>query len=684
MACCDRRLSLGATESVCPTCLATVAAERFAEGDVVYLRKTCPEHGAVVTPIWRGLDSYLRWGLAPRAYSRPSVAATPVERGCPHDCGLCSDHRQQSCCVLLEVTSRCDLACPVCYASASRNGVDASLDEIDGWLDTLAEAGGRVHIQLSGGEPTTRDDLPEIVARVRARGFDFVQLNTNGVRIAREPAYLAALAEAGLDCVFLQFDGVTDDVYRRLRGAKLMRLKAQAIDNCGAAGVGVVLTPTLVPGVNVGEIGAIVDFAVAHMPAVRAVHFQPVSYFGRCLAEPDAASRITLPEVMEALIAHSGGTIRLDDFRPGSAENPYCSFSGRFVVDAAGRMRPAAEARPSCCGAPVEPQRTACCDSARPSSDVARERRYVAGQWTRADRAAAPVAGLDAFDAFLADQRAHARTFRHGVPGRLDARPRPAAPVPHSRRLARPARDPVLRLQPDQPRRPLALSRADRRPRGGRVSAATLDPWMAARMGLAAPLTRQAIADWQFARLNETIAHARAASPFYRARRDWPDGPLGGVEDLARLPFTTAADLSANDPPLLALSQSAVARVVTLETSGTQRSAEAAPFHPRRSRSRPSSSSATAWRCSRGRATAWRSPFPAAILAASLRGSRSRCADSAPFLSRRRRRSIRPRSPRGCETRSQTSSPGRRFRCWRRRASPPTTAARQSAPAPCC
>ena len=101
------------------------------------------------------------------------------------------------------------------------------------------------------------------------------------------------------------------------------------------------------------------------------------------------------------------------------------------------------------------------------------------------------------------------------------------------------------------------------------MSAATLDPWMAARMGLAAPLTREAIADWQLARLNETIVHARAASPFYRAQRGWPDGPLGGVEDLARLPFTTAADLLANDPPLLALSQSAVARVVTLETSGS-------------------------------------------------------------------------------------------------------------------
>ena len=101
------------------------------------------------------------------------------------------------------------------------------------------------------------------------------------------------------------------------------------------------------------------------------------------------------------------------------------------------------------------------------------------------------------------------------------------------------------------------------------MSVATLDGWMAARMGLAAPLTREAIAAWRLARLNETIAYARTASPFYRARRDWIDGPLAGIEDVAHLPFTTAADLAADNPPLLALSQSAVARVVTLETSGT-------------------------------------------------------------------------------------------------------------------
>ena len=394
---------------MCPDCLVRLPAERFAEGDTVYLEKTCPDHGTFSTPVWRGLQTYFRWGRTARAYSRPPVCAAEVRSGCPLDCGLCPDHRQQSCCVLLEVTSRCDIACPVCFAGAGRQGTDASLADIDGWLDTLAEAGGRVHIQLSGGEPTVRDDLPEIIARIRSKGFGFVQLNTNGIRLASDPAYLRAIVDAGLDCVFLQFDGVSDDVHRRLRGATLMHVKAKAIRNCGEAGVGVVLVPTLVPGVNTHQIGDIVEFAKSEMPVVRAVHFQPVSYFGRAPRVPTDADRITLPEVMEALVAHEAGSIRLSDFNPGSAENPYCSFSGRFFVEADGQLRSDRDAAVSCCGGSGDPnpdrsseaRPAGCCGSTCPSPDVARARRYVAGQWTGAGAVGSPAEGLEAFDAFL-------------------------------------------------------------------------------------------------------------------------------------------------------------------------------------------------------------------------------------------------------------------------------------------
>jgi hypothetical protein len=260
-----------------------------------------------------------------------------------------------------------------------------------------------VNIQLSGGEPTVRDDLPEIVRRIRARGFDFVQINTNGLRLAKEAGYARALADAGLDCVFLQFDGVNDATYRHIRGANLLTIKKTAILRCADAGLAVVLVPTLVPGVNVGEIGAIIDFAAARVPAVRAVHFQPISYFGRYPAPPADDQRITLPEVMAEVERQTAGRVRVADFGPGSAENVFCSFSGTFRVDGDGRLRAAARpADDSCCGT------SSGCGCGLPAigEDAGRARRIVAGQWAGAATATsvpdAPGVVVDSFDAFLA------------------------------------------------------------------------------------------------------------------------------------------------------------------------------------------------------------------------------------------------------------------------------------------
>ena len=308
--------------------------------------------------------------------------------------------------MLLEVTQRCNLNCPVCFASAGREGDDPSLAEIDGWIDRLRAHGSPVNIQLSGGEPTVRDDLPEIVRRIRARSFDFVQVNTNGLRLAKEGGYAQSLADAGLDCVFLQFDGVSDAIYRHIRGANLLTLKKTAILRCADAGLGVVLVPTLVPSVNVGEIGAIINFAVARAPVIRAVHFQPVSYFGRYPAAPADRDRITLPEVMRELEVQSDGMIRATDFAPGSAENAYCSFSGKFFVSGDGCLSAAAtESAGGCCSA------SSGCGCGLPASgdDAPRARRVVAGQWAAEAKPAnvpdIPGIKIDSFDAFLAARR---------------------------------------------------------------------------------------------------------------------------------------------------------------------------------------------------------------------------------------------------------------------------------------
>lgn len=345
------------TASLCPVCLERVPARRISIGTEVFLEKTCPAHGRSRTVIWRGSPRMSEW-TRPKRPSPPRDGLPSTDRGCPFDCGLCVRHGQHSCTALLEVTGRCNLACPVCFASsapaAGEAGADPDAGTVRAWYGRVMARSGPCNIQLSGGEPTVREDLPELVAMGRRAGFPFIQLNTNGLRLAREPGYARRLREAGLASVFLQFDGIDDRVYRTLRGRPLLDEKRRAVERCAEAGIGVVLVATLVPGVNTGQIGGIIDLGIALSPGVRGVHFQPIAYFGRVPHPPDDALRITLPEVIMAVVDQGGGRFLPEDFHPPGCEHALCSFSGNFIVLEKGRVQPLTRRRDACCGEPVD------------------------------------------------------------------------------------------------------------------------------------------------------------------------------------------------------------------------------------------------------------------------------------------------------------------------------------------
>lgn len=345
-----------ATASLCPRCLRRVTAERRQEGDDLVLVKSCPEHGEFRAVVWRGTASLAGWSRPKKPY-HAEEPGTGREHGCPFDCGICPDHRQQSCTVLLEVTGRCNLSCSVCFADAGTGcSPDPTLEEIAGRYRFILRASGPHNIiQISGGEPTVRDDLTAIIALGRETGFPFLQLNTNGVRLAADPAYALELRQAGLFSVFLQFDGTNDAIYRAIRGRDLLEEKLRAVEHCAAAGLGVVLVPTLVPGVNTGNVGAILHQALALGPAVRGVHFQPMSRFGRHPERTGNDDRFTLPELMAAIEEQTGGLIRADHFRPPGCEHPLCSFHGNFLRLPDGGLRPLTSHTPACCSAPEEP-----------------------------------------------------------------------------------------------------------------------------------------------------------------------------------------------------------------------------------------------------------------------------------------------------------------------------------------
>lgn len=348
------------TRSVCPQCLKNLPARLVKQPDgTVTLERECPDHGFFSQPIWRGLVDFDTW----------TRNADPLEPdaglSCPENCGICAEHEADSCCVLLEVTPRCDLRCRFCFADGGAPLPDPSLESMKAAIRDIVAQRGHPLLQLSGGEPTLRDDLPQLVAYAKEAGCSYVQLNTNGLRLAREPEFARALRDAGLDIVFLQFDGTEDRIYEFLRGKPLLEIKKQAISVCADLCLGVTLVPTLVPGVNTEDLGELIAFAVSQVPAVRGIHFQPVSYFGRIPELPREDSRYPLDQLMADISRQAG--IPLDSFLPSRCDHPLCGFHGNFLLRPDGSLRPLSSLSHS-----------------SPSRGCARDNReYVARNWIR-------------------------------------------------------------------------------------------------------------------------------------------------------------------------------------------------------------------------------------------------------------------------------------------------------------
>lgn len=394
---------LGQTESICPICLKRIPAQRVSSGETVWLKKSCPEHGAFKTVIWRGTPDFSAW-LVPQQLVHSHTSLTQVDAGCPYDCGLCPEHEQGSCCVQIEVTARCNLGCPYCFAGAGKDKKEPSLETIKGWLEQIMAFSGPCNIQLSGGEPTLRDDLPEIIRAGRARGFHFFQLNTNGLRLATDPGFVRELQAAGLSTVFLQFDGTEDDIYIKLRGRPLFAVKKRALAHCAEANLGVILVPTLVPGVNIHNIGTLIRFGLQNLPTVRGVHFQPVSYFGRYPQRPDNRWRITLPEVMRALEEQTGGIIKVENLVSPQANHRLCSFHGDFVFLPEGKLQPLTFPGSSSC----------CSPGGNEAGTAVKARQFIARRWATASsrlKTCQEEAGaINSWEAFLERVKTHSFT----------------------------------------------------------------------------------------------------------------------------------------------------------------------------------------------------------------------------------------------------------------------------------
>jgi uncharacterized radical SAM superfamily Fe-S cluster-containing enzyme len=330
---------LGTTKSLCPECLGLVDAKIVERRGRVYFRKNCPTHGKREDFVCSDVRWYDRLEYSTPA-KLPRSIGTEAKKGCPYDCGLCEEHEQHTCIALVELTESCNLECPMCFAASAPGGKHRSVEECKRAIDRFVEIEGHAEtLQLSGGEPTIHPQFAEILDYAVAQPIDYVTINTNGIRFAKDPALLARVA-AHRDRVeaFFQFDGFDDDVSRTLRGEALTDLKLRALEKLGEAGIHVTLAVTLQGGVNDDQVGRIVEFA-GERPWITGINFQPATYSGRHVLPETLERRVTFPDVIQGIASQTNGLFREEDFIPLPCAHPNC-HSLSFAYRSGGKLFP--------------------------------------------------------------------------------------------------------------------------------------------------------------------------------------------------------------------------------------------------------------------------------------------------------------------------------------------------------
>ncbi|MCL7412981.1 MAG: radical SAM protein [ANME-2 cluster archaeon] len=308
------------TTSICPECHDTVEAVIFEEQGKMLIEKTCHVHGTYRDIYWGDIPSYYRFDKYLQNGSGVAGNTNRNNGGCPQDCGICKEHKTSTILANIDITNRCNQQCPICFANANVSGYlyEPTMEQIRDMMAGLKnQKPVMCHaIQFSGGEPTMRNDLFQLIRMGKEMGFKHVQLATNGKKLAESVEYCSNLLESGLKTVYLQFDGITPEPYIATRGFNALPDKLKAIQNCREAGMPIDLVPTVVKGINDHQLGDMIRFVASNIDIIKGLNIQPVSFAGRIDDVQRNRQRITIPDVMKQIEDQTDGMITADDFYP--------------------------------------------------------------------------------------------------------------------------------------------------------------------------------------------------------------------------------------------------------------------------------------------------------------------------------------------------------------------------------
>ncbi len=354
------------TESICPECKEVIPAKIIEKDGKAVMKKKCEDHGRFESVVWSDVDLYLK---AERfAYDGTGVDNPKIEdaSSCPDNCGLCNLHKSHTCLANVDLTNRCNMNCPICFANANERGYvfEPSYDQVVDMLQTLRDEKPvpTTAVQFSGGEPTVYPDFFKVLEKASEMGFSQIQIATNGIKLANDKDFAKKCEEAGLHTVYLQFDGLDEENYKQARGREMLDVKKKAIENCRKTKpnpLSTVLVPTIVNTVNDDEVGNILDFAIKNRDVVRGINYQPVAFTGRIEKEERQKQRYTLSDLAIDLEEQTGYLDRSDfypvpfvtpisqlvsvikdDPQVAFTSHPHCGLASYLVISDDGEVSP--------------------------------------------------------------------------------------------------------------------------------------------------------------------------------------------------------------------------------------------------------------------------------------------------------------------------------------------------------
>jgi uncharacterized radical SAM superfamily Fe-S cluster-containing enzyme len=291
----------GEDRGYCNSCGQTVPASRQVRDGKVYLVKDCAQCGFTETLLSSDVRRYRR--KQEFEHGPPRSASPRV--------------------ILVEVTNSCNINCPTCLARAGK--CEAKLDPPLEYFERLFREIKRwrppPHVELFGGEPTMRDDLPSIVEIAAKSGLK-VSVCTNGIRLAEED-YCRRLLSTGAGIHF-QFDGTDSRAYQLLRGNEhLLEKKLAALEQIRKyAQNPIVLFCTLAKGINHDQVGDIITFCHERRDFIGGLYLIPLAHTwenGDVQFTWDEKDRLTVEDI-ESLVSEK--IAQLEFLPAGSVEMP--------------------------------------------------------------------------------------------------------------------------------------------------------------------------------------------------------------------------------------------------------------------------------------------------------------------------------------------------------------------------